>query len=219
VTERPDVIIPAHNEAATVAAVVAAARASMAVGSIIVVADASTDRTIGQAADADLVVVTDAADKGSAIAAGLEHSTSRLVVMLDADLSGLMPEHVAALATRQPLEGMVVGLRSNKGWAGGLPSLSGERRLPRSVLELADPAGAGWQLETRINAVVGQLGLPWRHLLLRGVSNPTKVGRDPLGWLAEVGQVAAASAANARGLAAYVTHPHGKNHTAGVTSV
>jgi glycosyltransferase involved in cell wall biosynthesis len=215
----PDVIIPAHNEATTVAAVVAAARASRAVGRIVVVADASTDHTVGQAGLADAVVWSTAADKGTAVAAGLEHTSSDLIMLLDADLAGLRPEHVAALATREPLAGQVVALRSNKEWAGGLPSLSGERRIPRAVLELARPVGAGWQLETRLNATVGRLGLPWHHIVFRGVSNPTKAAADPLGWLLEAGQVVAGSVANARGLAAYVTHPAGRMLAADLAAV
>ena len=208
-TSRPDCIIPAHNEAATVGAVVHAARVSGAVGRIVVVVDASTDATRSAAADADAVVTSLAGDKGSAIAVGLDHTEADTVLLLDADLSGLRAEHVHALATRPPHHGQVVGLRSNKGWAGGLPSLSGERRLPRYVLEAVQPMGKGWALETELNAMVGRLGLPWRHLQLRGVTNPTKAGRDPVGWLEEFAIVTGATVAELPGLIDYVLHPDG----------
>ena len=207
---KPDCIIPAHNEATTVGAVVRAARTSGAVGRIVVVVDASTDATRAAAAEADAVVTCTAGDKGSAIAVGLDHTEADTILMLDADLSGLMAGHIAALATRPPHHGQVVGLRSNKGWAGGLPSLSGERRVPRHVLAAVEPMGKGWALETELNAMVGRLGLPWRHLQLRGVSNPTKAGRDPLGWAQEFAVVGAASVVELPGLIDYVLHPDGK---------
>ena len=207
----PDVIIPAHNESATVAAVVDAARRSGRVGAIIVVSDASTDGTPAEAAGADLVLPVHYTDKGSAVAAGLAHSDSALVMLLDADLAGLLPGHVAALATRGPMHGQCVGLRGNRAWLGGLPSISGERRLPRDVLELVDPAGCGWQLETRCNATVGRLGLPWRHLGFTGVTNPTKLDTDPAGWLLEMASVAGAMAANLPGLVDYTLHPEGRS--------
>jgi hypothetical protein len=42
------------------------------------------------------------------------------------------------------------------------------------------------------------------------VVNPTKAGRDPLGWLAEAGTVLAASVAELPGLVDYVYHPNGR---------
>jgi glycosyltransferase involved in cell wall biosynthesis len=207
----PDVIIPAHNEASTIAAVIAAARTSGAVGRIIVVVDASTDATRTAAGQADVVTTSLAADKGSAVAAGLFHVTSEATLLLDADLTGLQPAHVAALATRPPLTGQVVGLRSDKGWAGGLPSLSGERRLPTYVLESINPRGKGWALETIINARIGALGLPWRHLRLVGVENPSKATTDPLDWAYEFATVGLASAVELPGLIDYTLHPDGRS--------
>jgi glycosyltransferase involved in cell wall biosynthesis len=206
----PDVIIPAHNEESTVRAIIHAARYSGAVGAIVVVVDASTDATWSEALEADQVVAITSADKGSAIAAGLASTSSPLVLMLDADLDGLRPEHVAGLATYGPADGQVVGLRQGRQWAGNLPSLSGERRVPRAVVESVAPAGQGWKLEMLINAQVGRLGLPWRHLLMHGVTNPTKAFSDPAGLAWESLVVAGASLANLPWLVDYALHPNGR---------
>jgi glycosyltransferase involved in cell wall biosynthesis len=205
----PDIIIAAHNEQDTVGAVIAAARDSLSVGRIIVVSDASTDRTWAAAQEADVLTHSRAKDKGSAIAAGLHYVTTEDTVLLDADIIGLLPAHVRVLATHPPSGGQVVGVRSDRGWSGGLPSITGERRVPTDLLSSVPLVGAGWRTETLINAAVGRAGLPWRAVRLVGVINPTKMGRDPFGWLKEAGTVAGTALAHAPELVAYMRHPAG----------
>jgi hypothetical protein len=193
------VVICARNEIATLPGILEA------VGWTglprVVVDDSSTDGT-GDLAD----VHGTWGDKGSAMAAGLARVTTPLVLFLDADLHGLGAATVDALATVPPVHGQVVGLRDNgvselSGW---LPQISGERRLPVAVARRAHLAGAGWAAEQRLNAAVGRAGLPHRHYLMHGVTNPSEP--KPTQWAA----VALASVALAPGLAEYVLSPNGR---------
>ena len=206
-----DVVIPAHNEGSRIAAVLEAVRGSSAIARVIVVADACTDSTVEVAYRyASNVVAIDAKDKGTAMANGLTLVTASHVLFLDADLQGLKPAHVDALALLEPLEGQLVGIRGNipaRALASNLPSLSGERRLPVEVARQAHLYGSGWQAETRLNATVARLGLPWRHIVLEGVTNPTKAVRAPLAWGWEVAQVGWSALAYGPELARYATHP------------
>jgi glucosyl-3-phosphoglycerate synthase len=90
------VVIPARNEAATVAAVVAVAR--RAADEVVVVDDGSTDDTAGVAAAAGARVVRQAPQgKGRAMRAGLAASTGDVVVFADADLTSFDRRYVTAL--------------------------------------------------------------------------------------------------------------------------
>lgn len=211
-----DVVVPAHNEQATIADVLGAIRGAPATGRIIVAADACDDQTVSIASQlADVVVTLEAHDKGSAMAAGLAHVQTDLVAFCDADLRGLRPEHIEALLTVPPLEGQVVANRGDavtgdrvpswvaKSW-GNLPSISGERRLPTALARSVRLAGSGWRAETRINVAVAEHHLPWRHILFAGVRNSTKLGRSPIQWFDEVARVIAISAAFAPELVSYV---------------
>ena len=207
-----DIVVPARNEARRLAGVLEPISVSGAAARIIVVADDCTDRTELVAQQFGEVVRSSAANKGTAMALGLRAVTADLVLFIDADLEGLLPEHVQALATLPPLDGQVVGIRGDVpsgALAANLPSLSGERRLPVAVAVQARLAGSGWKAETRLNVTVARMGLPWRQVVLKGTSNPTKIDRHPLAWLAEMGQVATVGLAYAPELVAYTARPGG----------
>src|SRR4051812_44790187 len=87
------VCLPARNEAATVGAIVAAIGALCdqwgLVDEVLVVDDASTDRTAEVAAAAGAAVVLGPGEgKGAALRAGLHASKGDLVVFCDADILG-----------------------------------------------------------------------------------------------------------------------------------
>lgn len=182
-----DVIICAHNEEPTVAGVVRAVVAAGHTCHCLVVADRCTDRTAELARAAGAVVVeVDAGDKGSAMANGLEYAATETVAFVDADLTGLTPYHVQLLLVSPPRPGMVVGLRD--GWPvgfGRLPSISGERRIPRALAEEVALKGAGWEAELRINAACQMAGLAWAHIVMHGVKNPRR--NKPEEWLKVTG--------------------------------
>jgi glycosyltransferase involved in cell wall biosynthesis len=191
------VVVPAHNEAATIADVLGAI-ATANVGPIVTVADACTDDTAAIASSYGAVVVIEAADKASAMSAGLARVSDPLTLFLDADLSGLLPEHVVALATGEPLGGQLVGLTEDNP-STPLPPVSGQRRLPTEFLRRLDLRGNGYRAELLLDAAVGNARLPWRHIVLRGVHNPRRSLSHPAMWPA----VLSTGVANAPGLLRY----------------
>jgi len=136
------VLIPALDEAATIASVVRIAR-SAAVGTVLVIDDGSSDGTAeaAVAAGAEVLRLSKNVGKGGALAAGARSRTEAVVVLLDADLTGLVTRHVRALA-RPVLEGradMTRGVFVGGRWATALaqrmlPILNGQRALLREGL-------------------------------------------------------------------------------------
>ena len=102
---RVSVVVPARNEAATVAGVVGPVRPALdgprpLVDELIVVDDGSTDATgaLAEAAGARVVRRSGPSGKGLAMAAGLRASSGDIVVFLDADVRNVGLHFVTALA-------------------------------------------------------------------------------------------------------------------------
>ncbi|HEX7168774.1 MAG TPA: glycosyltransferase [Acidimicrobiales bacterium] len=94
------VVIPARNEAPTVAAVVRAVVALDAVAEVVVVDDGSTDGTAALAAAAGATVVAASSPtpgKGSAMRDGVAATSSDIVVFCDADLEAFDTAFVTGL--------------------------------------------------------------------------------------------------------------------------
>lgn len=87
------IIVPALNEEATIAEVVAAARRSLEIlhadGEVIVSASGCTDATAAVAAEAGATVVLAPKGKGLAISAGVSASRGEIICLLDGDLQYL----------------------------------------------------------------------------------------------------------------------------------
>lgn len=178
-----DVLIPAFDEARGVAAVVSAAVAAGA-RRVLVVDDGSTDATaaVARAAGAEVVSLPENRGKGGALHAGATALDGEVVVMLDADLVGLEPHHVVALA-RPVLSGAADMARG--GFAGGrwattaaqqvAPQLNGQRALRRELL-LGIPglASSRYGVEVAITRHAARSG--WRCVAvpLHGVSQVMK---------------------------------------------
>ena len=99
---RVAVCIPARNEAATVGATVAAAIPALRAGlvdEVVVIDDASSDGTAGEAAAAGARVIRRhrAPGKGAAMAAAVEGVDADLFAFLDADVVNVAPHFVTAL--------------------------------------------------------------------------------------------------------------------------
>jgi glycosyltransferase involved in cell wall biosynthesis len=162
-----DIVIPARNEADTIASVVSAFANEP--DRIIVVDDGSTDDTASVASDAGaLVIPGPGIGKGEALTAGFQRTTSRRVVMCDGDLSGFTWEHAALLT--QPSDGEIIGIPDGFNKA----VLSGERSLPGWLARELNLHG--WLAEIEINNAVRNAGLPVYPVTLRGVSGKYKAG-------------------------------------------
>ncbi len=177
---RVSCVIPAYNESATVADVVRAARACPKVGEIIVVADGCTDETPHRAAGAgaDRVLrLPRNLGKGGAVLAGARAASGDVILLLDADLCGLTPGHLAHLL--QPvLAGraeMAVAVFADDYWHGVMRPLSGQRAVRRDLL--ADPqlAKTGFGFEVALDRLVKTRRARTAHAIWRGVSHRRKL--------------------------------------------
>ena len=103
------VIIPAFNEEKTIGGVVETARNNPFVDEVIVVNDASTDRTpiIAKKKGAKVINFNQNKGKGWAYYEGVKASEGDIIIFLDADLIGLEPNHITELI-RPIIEGEAV---------------------------------------------------------------------------------------------------------------
>lgn len=177
------VLIPAHDEEQQVARVVNAARAS-GVGSVLVIDDGSSDDTANVAAKAGarVIALEHNRGKGGALAAGAAAAVEDYVVLLDADLTGLEPEHVQALAApvlagkAEMSRGTFTGGRLSTTIAQRLtPQLNGQRALRRSdLLQVPGLATSRYGVEIAIGRHARTQGWRCQDVALPGVSQVMK---------------------------------------------
>ncbi len=182
-------IIPAYNEALTVAAVVAAAHRSPYISEVIVVSDGSTDSTenVARVAGAEVVVLAKNSGKGEAMRAGVARTNAPFLLFLDADLYGFTEEHIERLVL-PVLSGarvMNVGLRDRGVWVTKLtrhlPLISGERAMRREVFEgVPREYAQGYMIEASLNYFCRSHGLDYGFVQLPGVSIRKKIAK--VGW-------------------------------------
>ena len=176
-------VIPAYNEAANVARVVGVARAA-ALGLVLVVDDGSKDATaeIARYAGAEVLTLAQNRGKGGAVVAGAAHLCAEVVVLLDADLLGLTPQHVRALAepvltgTAEMTRGIFSGGRWRTTTAQRLtPQLNGQRGVLREkLLEVEGLAESRYGLEVAITEHAKRAGWRVTEVPLPGMSQVMK---------------------------------------------
>jgi glycosyltransferase involved in cell wall biosynthesis len=184
-----DVVMPARNEAPTVAANVAAAAGCRYVREVIVVDDASIDGTGDLAAGAGARVIRRATggSKAHAMDDGVRASDASHILFVDADCTGLTSAHLDAIC-----EPVVAGEAEMSLGAFDygpltwlvlvLPPLSGERIIPRWVWDAIPPERLdGYTIESRIDQVIAEGRHRTSARRMRGVFHRTK--RDKLGKL------------------------------------
>lgn len=184
------VLIPALDEEATIDEVVAAALAAD-IGTVLVIDDGSTDGTarVARAAGADVLKLPENRGKGGAVVAGAERLTVDVVVLLDADLTGLRPQHVSDLAdpVRSGEVDMTRGLFTGGRWQTSAaqrlaPQLNGQRAVRRDLL-LSVPGleRTKYGLEIALTEWARNAGWTCRDVKLTGVSQVMK--EEKRGWL------------------------------------
>lgn len=177
-----DVVIPARDEAATVADVVLACSGCRYVRRILVVDDGSTDDTADRAAAVGARVLRRAGDgsKAHAMALGVASTDAEAVLFVDADLLGLRSEHLDEIC--EPFvdgrAAMSIGTFDYGVWNPlvlRLPPTTGERVVPRWVFEAVPPWKLdGYTIEVMLNEVVAEGRLPTTARVMRGVTHRTK---------------------------------------------
>lgn len=183
------VLIPAYDEAERVGRVIEAAR-SAGVGPVLVIDDGSSDGTADAArsAGAEVLRLERNAGKAAAVVAGARHRSEGVLVLLDADLTGLRPEHVRALA--EPVisgevdmtRGVFAGGRAATTAAQRLaPALGGQRGLHReALLALPGTDDARFGLEILLERAADREGWRRRDVALAGVAQVMK--EEKRGW-------------------------------------
>ncbi|GAA0509387.1 glycosyltransferase [Saccharopolyspora thermophila] len=121
------VLIPAHNEEATIAQVVGDAYAGLDVlgasGDVTVSASGCTDRTAELAADAGAKVIEAPAGKGAAITAGLSAVTGDVVCLIDGDFQYFGEPPLSALLVQPIMHGIADAVVSDLYWRPLYPQL------------------------------------------------------------------------------------------------
>ena len=148
---RVAVCIPAHNEAATVGATVAATIPAVRAGlvdEVVVIDDASADATAAEAAAAGARVIRRhrAPGKGAALAAAVAGVDADLLAFLDADVVNVAPHFVTALLGPLLLEPAVMLVKAayrrplygHPGEGGRVTELMARPLLDRWFPDLAD---------------------------------------------------------------------------------
>lgn len=176
-------VVPARNEAVTIAEVARVALAS-GVGELIVVSDGSTDATAARAreAGARVLELERNVGKGGAVAAGARALQTDYVMLVDADLLGLRAQHLHDLAA-PVLEGRAdatVGVFTQGRGPTDLgqsltPFLSGQRLIPRRLLLGIEGIDTlHYAIELAITRRVEALGLRVLHVKMPGLSQVMK---------------------------------------------
>ncbi len=175
------VVIAAFNEEDTVGGVVRVARTFTP--EVIVVSDGSVDGTVGAAreAGADVVDLAVNVGKGGALHAGLRAARADVVILLDADLTGLSAAHLETLCdpVRRGDLDMSIGVFEGGGfvtdWGNKLtPHLSGQRACRREwLLAVPDLAAERWP-EPAITRHLKATGARWAYVELPNVAQVVK---------------------------------------------
>ncbi len=179
------IIIPAYNEEQRISTVLRAATASLLADEVIVVSDASRDRTVEVARRTKGVLVLELPfnmGKGGAMSAGVAATEADIIVFVDADLRGLRGEHIDQIL-RPILDDqcdMCIGVfRGGKFWSDTAqrmaPYISGQRAMRRSLFESIPFMGEiRMGVEVTINTYAKRARARVLRVVLRGVSNTHK---------------------------------------------
>lgn len=178
-------VIPAYNEEARIGAVLQAVLGHPLIDEVLVVDDGSADgtsRVVAGYPAARLITLAQNGGKTAALARGFAETRSEIILLIDADLSGLSPAHLTALIApvKAGRAAMSISLRDNAPflwrWI-GLDYISGERALRRDLLQGQEEALRRlpkFGFEVFLNALVLKAAAPLAVVRLPGVKSPLK---------------------------------------------
>lgn len=181
------IVIPAFNEAKRIAQVIEVALNSR-LGRVLVVDDGSTDETasIASNAGAELLLLEENVGKAGAVVKGASFLSTDILVLIDADLIGLQPQHLINLA--QPLLDNSADMTRGDFKAGRwqtnasqaiTPVLNGQRAIWRDkLLSIPDLATQGYGLEVTLAKAAKQENWRVQHVPLVGVSQVMKEEKE-----------------------------------------
>lgn len=185
-------IIPAYNEATTIAEVVRVARAAK-LGKVLVVDDGSSDPTakIATQAGAQVIHLNQNLGKGGAVVAGVKQVNTDIVLLIDADLIGLEPYHLHNLVKPllQSELDMTRGNFKSGRWQTNFsqaitPILNGQRAILRSkLLSIPNLAHTRYGIEVTISLTAQKENWQVAHVPLYGVSQVMKEEKANQGFV------------------------------------
>jgi glycosyltransferase involved in cell wall biosynthesis len=192
-------ILPVFNEAKLVNGVLEVLRGVELLSKILVVDDGSTDGTAERIREATrldarirLIQHRTNAGKGQAIFTAWRATSASYLLLLDADLVNLTPQHIYDLAApviahqADMTLGLFRGGQFNTDFSHWLtPWLSGQRCLRAEILSyVSERAAAGYGFEVALSIAARQHGYRVQHVGLKGVWHPpSELHRGLLGGL------------------------------------
>jgi glycosyltransferase involved in cell wall biosynthesis len=190
-------ILPIFNEELNVSGVLDVLHASSILDEIILVDDGSSDKTfeiLNQAAALDQRIQVIHHDrnkgKGQAILSGWAATCAPILLLLDADLKDLTPEHIQALLAPviEHCTDMTLGLFHGGHFSTDLshrlsPFLTGQRGLRSELLKyISHEAAAGYGFEVALTVTARQHNYRSRVVALKGVWHPSSEFRAERGF-------------------------------------
>lgn len=186
-------LIPAYNEAATIADVVAVAQACAMVDEVVVIDNNSGDDTfeVASATGARTLQCREQG-KGQAMKLGVESTDADIIMFLDADLLHLTVDHLERLIVpiRDDQADMTLGLFDrgpdlNPLFLDVLPKLTGQRAMRRELFEGLDMHDIrGYRVEAALNSRADELGMRIHAFVADGLWHRTKEEKDSDGRMA-----------------------------------
>jgi hypothetical protein len=195
-------ILPMYNEELNVAGVLEVLRQTDMLDEIIAVDDGSRDRTVeilkqAAAADGRMQIIQHERNrgKGQAIFSGWAATSAPVLLLLDADLKDLKPEHIQALLKPviERRADMTLGLFKGGRFTTDMshwltPFLTGQRGLRAEVLKcISHEAAEGYGFEVALTVAAGKHKYRTRVVPLKGVWHPSSEFRGERGfWKGEL---------------------------------
>ena len=190
-------ILPVFNEELNVSDVLDVLHDSSIIDEIILVDDGSSDKTfeiLNRAAAADQRVKVIRHDqnrgKGQAIFSGWDATCAPILLLLDADLKDLTPDHINALLTPVITHraDMTLGLFHGGHFSTDLshrlsPFLTGQRGVRSELLKyISREAASGYGFEVALTVAASQNNYRKRVVALKGVWHPSSEFRAERGF-------------------------------------